>query len=88
MTEPPRINSGMAPVDTQRIIAAVLPANKKLRVVYINELGEPGEQTVMVRKTETQSFQLKLANQEVFETPAAASKTRGFTSLKTKTATN
>lgn len=88
ITEPTIINSGLAPVDTQRIIAAVLPANKKLRVVYINELGEPGEQTVMVRKTETHSFQLKLANQEVFETPAAGSKTIGFTIFKTKTSTN
>ena len=86
--EPAIIDDALAPVDTQRSIAAIVPGNKKLRVVHINELGEPAEQTVMIRKTEMHSFQLKLANQEVFVSPQFTSKITGFTILKTKTSTN
>ncbi|MDP4286171.1 MAG: hypothetical protein Q8891_17305 [Bacteroidota bacterium] len=73
----------LEPVDTFSTIAIVKPARKKLKVVHINELGDPVEESpVMVHNTEIHSFQLRLGNQEVFVNPSGASQAKGLTILK------
>lgn len=87
--EPKINNNGLPLLDTQINIIAIVPEKKKLRVVHINELGDPVEESsAMARKTEIHSFQLKLANQEVFVNPSVASGKTGFILLKTKNSPN
>lgn len=79
----------LQPLDTSRNIADVVPRNKKLNVVHINELGDPLEESPhMARNTEIHSFQLKLANQEVYSSSSVASRAGGFSGLKSKTSPN
>ncbi len=82
------INNVITPVDSQISIVASIPFKKKLRVVHINELGDPVEESIMARKTETHSFQLKLATQEVFANPSVNSASTGFTILTIKNSPN
>ncbi len=59
--------TAIMPVDTAKGIVINLPEKKKLKVVHINELGVPvSEPPVIVRNSESHSFQLKLLNQEVY----------------------
>lgn len=82
-------NNSSAPVDAQMNIIAVIPAKKKLRVVHINELGDPMEEAPAVaHKTDIHSFQMQFGNQEVFVNPSIASKKTGFVILKTKNSPN
>ena len=68
---------------------AVLPQKKKLNVVHINELGDPGiGNPDVVHTTDVHSYRLKLASGEVFTNPAVISGANGFTFLKTKPTTN
>lgn len=88
--EPVIIKEAAAPVDTQISIVIIVPEKKKLRVVHINELGEPVEEmpVMTARKTESHSFRLKLANQEVFVNPSGAYRKTGFTILSSKNSPN
>lgn len=55
--------TGISPIQNQ----------KKLKVVHINELGEPIEfSTDVIRKTDLHLFQLKLAQQEIYNASATA----------------
>jgi hypothetical protein len=76
-------------LDTSLNIAAAHPVNKKLKVVHINELGDPVEESPgMARNAEIHSFQLKLAGQEVYVNSSVASRAGGFPILKSKTSPN
>ena len=87
--EPEINNNALAPVDNQVSSNAIEPEKKKLRVVHINDLGDPVEESsAMARKTEVHSFQLKLANQEVFVNPSVHSGSTGFTILTIKNSPN
>ena len=87
--EPEISDSAWAPVDNQVSIAAIAPEKKKLRVVHINELGDPVEESsAMARKTEVHSFQLKLARQEVFVNPSVHPGSTAFTILVLKNSPN
>ena len=80
---PPVIDS---PVETT---LAVSPFKKKLRVVHINELGDPGEETLNIaRYYERRSFQVKLINQEVYTSSSRSSNNTGFKIFKTRTPPN
>lgn len=86
----PEINdNSTVPVDAQMNIIAVIPAKKKLRVVHMNELGDPTEEAPAVaHKTDIHSFQMKFGNEEVFVNPSIASNKTGFVILKTKSSPN
>lgn len=78
-------DNSSVPADAQMNIIAVIPLKKKLRVVHINELGDPVEEApAIAHKTDIHSFQMKFGNQEVFVNPSIASKKTGFVILKTK----
>lgn len=77
------------PMEPSLNIAAAPPANKKLKVVHINELGDPVEESPgMAHSADVHSFQLKLARQEVYVNSSVASRATGFTILKSKTSPN
>ncbi len=82
-------NNSTVPIDSQMNNIAVIPEKKKLRVVHINELGDPMEEAPAVaHKTDVHSFQMKFGNQEVFVNPSIAAKKMGFVILKTKNSPN
>ncbi len=57
------------PVDTTAITAAIVPAKKKLKVVHINELNEPGLPARVAFPGEDYSvLQFRLINQQVYTT--------------------
>lgn len=79
------INNAITPVDTQINIIAIVHEKKKLRVVHINELGDPVEELpAMAHNSEMHSFQLRLANQEVYVNPSIASGKTSFNILPIK----
>jgi hypothetical protein len=83
--KPEIINNAITPVDTRINIMAIVHEKKKLRVVHINELGDPVEELpVMAHNSEIHSFQLRLANQEVYVNPSTASGKTGFNILPIK----
>lgn len=66
-----------------------VPAKKKLKVVHINELGDPVEvSSEIAHNTDLHSFQLKLATQEVYDKSSVASNITGIPILKLKTSPN
>ncbi|HYM94972.1 MAG TPA: hypothetical protein VET23_12580 [Chitinophagaceae bacterium] len=72
-------------INTTPMTAMTFPAKKKLKVVHINELGDPiTESSDMVRSPDIHTFQVKLANGEVFVDPPIASRTTSFTIFKAK----
>jgi hypothetical protein len=79
-------NNAVVPVSTTISIVAILPEKKKLKVVHINELGDPVAETPNIaRFADRHTFQLKLINQEVY-TSALPSANTGFNIFKTKNA--
>ena len=79
----------MTPLDTLSSLATIQPEKKKLKVVHINELGDP-IQTLpeIVKNSDKHAFQFKIASQETYINPATVSNTNGFTILKIKTSQN
>ncbi|MEO6218802.1 MAG: hypothetical protein ABIO81_00135 [Ginsengibacter sp.] len=87
--EPGIINNIITPADPQVNIVAIIPEKKKLRIVHINELGDPVKEfPALAHKTEKHSFQLNLANQEVYINPSVNSGSTGFTILTIKNSPN
>jgi hypothetical protein len=79
-------NNAVVPVSTTISIVAILPEKKKLKVVHINELGDPVAETPNIaRFADRHTFQLKLINQEVY-TSSLPSANTGFNIFKTKNA--
>jgi len=79
------------PVTDSTIAATVetVHLKKKLKVVHINELGDPVEaSSEIAHHTDLHLFQLKLATQEVYNKSSVASNTTGFPVLKLKTSRN
>jgi hypothetical protein len=83
------VNIISQPADTLSYIASALPVKKKLKVVHINELGDPVEISPDIAgKKDLHSFQLKLARQEAYTNPSVAFNKNGFTIFKTKSSPN
>ncbi len=83
------IITGPSLIDTILNITDELPVRKKLKVVHINELGDPVEKsTDIAHSKETHSFKFKFANQVVYINSAPVSNTNGFTVLKMKSSPN
>lgn len=77
------------PVDTAISIVANLPEKKKLKVVHINELGDPvSESSNIARYNEQHSFQFKIMNQEVYTRSSPSFNQKGFKIFATKNLTN
>lgn len=76
-------SNSLSPMDTFSSLAISTPIRKKLKVVHINELGDPLETLPgTVRNTDKHSFEFKIANQGIYINPAIASNTSGFTIFK------
>lgn len=74
-----------ATVDTSSIAGAPKPAAKKLKVVHLNELGEPIEVPAeLAHNADLHLFQLKLAQQAIYNTSTIASNYQPVISLKPK----
>ncbi len=83
-----KINS-LQPVGISIKINTVSQIKKKLKVVYINELGDPvKEPTEIANRQELHSFQLKFAGQETYSNPTLALDKTGFTIFKIKSSSN
>jgi hypothetical protein len=77
------------PVHNSLNLASVIPAKKKLKVVHINELGDPVEESPDVaRSADIHSFQFKLANGEAYINTSGTSKATTFAIFKTKASPN
>jgi hypothetical protein len=76
--------------DTNTVNATAGAIKKKLRVVHINELGEPVEVSeTATHNTDLHLFQLKLAQQEIYNTSStAASSDNGSFLFKSKKPSN
>ncbi len=74
-------------IDSGTISNVVITHTTKiLKVVHINELGDPVEPPADVARTkDLHSFQLKFANQEVYISPSLTSNNNGINPLKLKT---
>lgn len=82
-------NNPLQAIDTSSGLTAIIPVKKKLKVVQINELGDPEEsQPETVRNSYKHTIQFKFGNQEIFNSPLLVSTEKGFTILKIKTSTN
>ena len=82
-------SNSLSPMDTFSSIATSNPVKKKLKVVHINELGDPVETLPgIVRNTDKHSFEFKIADQGIYINPATASNTSGFTILKIRSSQN
>ncbi len=82
------IGNSLQPVDSASSTAAASP-RKKLKVVHVNELGDPVEVSPEIaNKKELRSFQLELASQEVYSHSPVAFNKNGFTIFKTKSPSN
>ena len=76
-------------IDTGTTTAALpVISQKQLKVVHINELGETNEfPAAIARNTDLHLFQLKLAEQEIYNTSSMASSHSSF-SFKPKKSSN
>ena len=83
-------NTSLQPIHTSSYLTAIIPAKKRLKVVHINELGDPVElATDMAREADKRSFlSIKLANEEVYNNPSVALSKSDFTILKMKLSSN
>ena len=75
---PPLVDSSVG------VKLAMAPVKKKLKVVHINELGDPEETSNTARYSEHHSFQLKLINPEVYSISSLPSNSIGFNIFKSK----
>lgn len=81
-------NSIITPVDTVISLVANVPIRKKLKVVHINELGDPVSETPNIaRYNEQHSFEFKLMNQEVYTRSSSTLTKSGFKIFATKNLT-
>jgi hypothetical protein len=77
--------NAVMPVDTAISIVTNLPQKKKLKVVHINELGDPvPESPNIARYNEQHSFQFKFMNQEVYTRSSPPVTNKGFKIFTTK----
>lgn len=83
------LSNALSKIDTFSSLATSIPIRKKLKVVHINELGDPVETFPdIIRKTDKHSFEFKIADQGIYINPAIASNTSGFTILKIRSSQN
>jgi hypothetical protein len=77
-------------VDTTAIATiSPAPVQKKLKVVHVNELGEPVEFPIgIAHNTDLHLFQLKLAQQEIYNATSIAENYQPFLSHKPKNSSN
>ncbi len=80
-------NNALQIIDSASGIASIMPAKKRLPVVHINELGEPENPPQVARSSEKPSVHfLKLGSEEVYNSPASA--TKNFATINFKTSPN
>ncbi len=66
----------ISPVENSSNIATMRPEKKRLRVVHVNELGDPIDQLqVMTHGREVHSFQFKFGDQVVYTNSSTSHKT-------------
>ena len=77
-------NNAIGPVDTVISIVAILPEKIKLKVVHINELGDPVTVSPNIAKSHEHRSLVKFINREI-NTSLPSSGNTGFNIFKTKT---
>lgn len=79
----------VAPSIKNTFPATIFPSKKKLRVVHVNELGDPIEESPDVaRNADIHYFQFKFGNGAAYINSSVTSKTTDYSFLKTKTSPN
>lgn len=82
-------NISLQPINISPGLTASTPVKKQLKVVHINELGDPVKEMPEVANRQVlHSFQIKLAGQETYSDPPVALNKKGFTIFKIKTSSN
>ena len=77
------IDNALAPVDNEIAIITILPEKKKLKVVHINELGDPVTVSPNIAKSHEHRSLVKFINREI-NTSLPSSGNTGFNIFKTK----
>jgi len=77
------IDNAVAPVDNEIAIITILPEKKKLKVVHINELGDPVTVSPNIAKSHEHRSLVKFINREI-NTSLPSSGNTGFNIFKTK----
>jgi hypothetical protein len=86
-TQPASIISLANAIDSSfKTTLAVAPVKKKLKVVHINELGDPVEEVSNTKSYEYHAFQFKLINKQVATYSSLPVNNTGFNILKLKNA--
>ncbi|HVZ97443.1 MAG TPA: hypothetical protein VG847_11245 [Chitinophagaceae bacterium] len=76
ITEKAIIDIAATPIDTAVSIVATMPAKKRLKVVHVNELGDPAGEPFQYKKyNDNVSVHFRFMNQQVFDLPSAEAKT-------------
>ena len=76
-------------VDTTKTVAAVTPPKKKLRVVHLNEIGQPIEEpTVNNGLNEWRRFELRIMSGEIYKPINSSSSNNGLILTKPRNTSN
>ena len=68
---------------------ATIPPRKKLTVVHINDLGQPAEESTADNKpTGKHGFQLRILNNEYYNSSPAGTRNNGLILFKSQNASN
>jgi hypothetical protein len=72
-----------------KTITAAVPIKKKLRVVHLNEIGQPAEEpTVNNRFTEGHGFEFRIINSEIYNPVSSSSSNNGLILTKPRNTSN
>jgi hypothetical protein len=85
-TQPTLLLSLTNAIDSSKTTLAIAPVKKKLKVVHINELGDPVEEAPKTKSYEYHAFQFKLINKQVDTYSSLPVNNTGFNILKLKNA--
>jgi len=66
---------------------AATPVKKKLRVVHVNEIGQPAEESTANKNNNRHGFELRIINNEIYN-PSAAPANNGLILFKSRITSN
>ena len=83
-----KTSTPFTPADAAKTLTAEAPVKKKLRVVHINDLGQPNEESTADNKYERPHFQLKIINGEYYHPTSTSGASSGLMLFQSKNVSN